>query len=952
MNPPPGKPASRDASTTRRGEWIVFAGVALLVGWFYLWSARTEDASWRWGQPQTDYYNLLVDGFLDGQLSLKVNVPPELLAVDDPYDPAKRPPGLGLHDASLYRGKYYLYFGATPAVTLMLPFRVITGVALPLPAAVVIFSWLGFLASGLTWRELRRRYFPNGGLLLWTLGLLALGLATMVPVLVRRANIWELPLSSMYAFGALAVYALFRSLHAERRPLAWLAMASLSLGLAVASKPTHLFAVGLILVPLAVRIWAARGTWREQRAALLRYAGAALVPLGGIGLAMAWYNLARFGSVTEFGISYQFSGLYEVKARHFSWAYYPYNLWLYGFAPFEWSRYFPYLHPTQLPRTPAGFFGTEEVCATLRYVPLLWLAVLAPFGAARGAADRRRFMIWLGAVAAMGVGTLLILSGFYAAIGRYETEFMPAFVLLGLVGGLTVERWLQERAGRVVHALGQSLLALVVLAAAGFGALFSLQVYGNFARSNPRAYARLALIGNLPASWYERWRGASFGPLELEVRFPIRPAGEREPLLHSGWYGKADHLGLEYGEGRRIRFVFAHDGGATQASRWVAIDPARTYRMRVEFGSLLPPETHPVLRGRSVDAVQRLTRGVRVELAGEVLLDGYQRSEAATSDQILVGRDPKGAKDPARFSGELRAVARDGRIDTLVGADSSPCVLQFALAEVGADIAQPLLSVNTAGGPETWCVRSAGGALVFGRVTADGVRESAQITAERSRLHRLEFRCREVGGERRTWLVLDGVPVWTVAGRSFRRGDVISIGIAPAGLGRFAGRILEVEARGAAAGAVERFDQVSLRVTLPTRRTIGAREPLATTGVTGGADFLFVEYLDAARIRFGLEHWGKSPIYGAPLAWADAEPRQLAIRLGSFPGADPGAGRVEVSVNGRPMWSAPARFYRADAADVFIGTNPVGGTACSERFSGEITEVTWTARDRAEAGAR
>ena len=50
-----------------------------------------------------DYYNLLVDGFLDGHLSMKV-----------PLEATGKLPVL--MDASLYRGKYYMYFGVVPAL--------------------------------------------------------------------------------------------------------------------------------------------------------------------------------------------------------------------------------------------------------------------------------------------------------------------------------------------------------------------------------------------------------------------------------------------------------------------------------------------------------------------------------------------------------------------------------------------------------------------------------------------------------------------------------------------------------------------------------------------------------------------------------------------------------------------------------------------------------------------
>src|SRR5258708_14898008 len=115
----PGSPDAL-AGMPRRSDWLdrgVIAAVLLLVGWFYVWTVRSSGDPWKFGRKQKDYYNLLIDGYLDGHLSMKVDVPDALLKLPDPYDPRLRPLGLGLHDASFYKGKYYLYFGVAPVVT-------------------------------------------------------------------------------------------------------------------------------------------------------------------------------------------------------------------------------------------------------------------------------------------------------------------------------------------------------------------------------------------------------------------------------------------------------------------------------------------------------------------------------------------------------------------------------------------------------------------------------------------------------------------------------------------------------------------------------------------------------------------------------------------------------------------------------------------------------------------
>ena len=360
------------------GERAWLAGVCALIGWFYGWTARPEGVSWNFGQRQTDYYNLLVDGFLDGHLYMKVEVPAVLLTLADPYNPATRPPGIALHDASMYQGRYYIYFGAAPVVTLLLPFRVLTGgVALPLPAAVLVFTYAGFLVSAGILLGMRRRYFPEAGPGMVMIWVVALGTASMGPLLVLRGSIWELPMSSGYFYVMVALGCVWRAVHAERRALGWMAGAGLSLGLAVASRPTYLFASGLLVVPVLWQGWRVRAEGRARWRKVATWALAGAVPLGAVGLAMAWYNFARFGSPTEFGVAYQFSGIFEAETQHFRWTYLPLNLQMYWTQAAEWTRYFPFFHHGETPAIPAGHLGFDDLYGVAINVPLVWLARLS-----------------------------------------------------------------------------------------------------------------------------------------------------------------------------------------------------------------------------------------------------------------------------------------------------------------------------------------------------------------------------------------------------------------------------------------------------------------------------------------------------------------------------------------------------------------------------------------------
>src|SRR5438477_1567619 len=131
-----------DPRWRRRLHSAVLFLMFVLCGRFYFQSAADDQGSLGLEPAPVSYHSQLADAFLHGQLSLRAEPKRELLALPDPYDPALNPP-YPLHDASLYRGKYYLYFGAAPALVLHLPVRMLTGYYPSDAVAVLIFLLAG-----------------------------------------------------------------------------------------------------------------------------------------------------------------------------------------------------------------------------------------------------------------------------------------------------------------------------------------------------------------------------------------------------------------------------------------------------------------------------------------------------------------------------------------------------------------------------------------------------------------------------------------------------------------------------------------------------------------------------------------------------------------------------------------------------------------------------------------
>ena len=166
-------------------------------------------------------YGLLVQGFQSHQLNLKLDAPPELLALDDPYDPKLnsvfREAPYKLHDLSYYNGKLYLYFGVAPALLFFWPFAAITRHYLVHREAVLVFFTIEFLLStGLLYAIWRRYFAAVSG---WIVAVCAvgLGLASGFPALLTWAGVYEVPISCGCMLITLSLGAIWQALHRPER---------------------------------------------------------------------------------------------------------------------------------------------------------------------------------------------------------------------------------------------------------------------------------------------------------------------------------------------------------------------------------------------------------------------------------------------------------------------------------------------------------------------------------------------------------------------------------------------------------------------------------------------------------------------------------------------------------------------------------------------------------------
>jgi hypothetical protein len=574
---PPHIPVRR---TTPRRIWITLIVLATLA--YYFWTGMIGPG----GAPrihgeETDHFNLLSRGFRKGHLHLDGEVPEALIRAANPYDPASRGDIPVLHDASYYQGKYYIYFGPAPVVTLLLPFNLVTGRDLPLAYGVWFFSSVGYLAVVGIFLFLQRRYYPGASTATVTASLLALGGATIVVALLRRANIWEFSAASGFCYVSLSLLCLVRAVHSPRA-ITWGSLGGVMLGLAVASRPTYILCSAVFALPLLFNRWTAAGKNQYGWRALLGAAVGCGIPV----LLLLAYNYARFGNPLEFGLTYQLTSVIESQSRHFSLEYIGFNFHVYFLSRLHWLPTFPFVTGIALPPLPPGHGGHEFSFGLFANLPFAWFSVvvLAMVATWRVRRDPRHELgISVGVIGVAGVLNAALLLCFFGSCIRYMVDFTPSCMLLAAIGVLQAEDWLRAPRART------TLRVAALTAAIGSAAVTAASVisfYDND-RSPPAPYHPIARVLNRPYFWLQGKRWPDYRPVEISLSWPTNRTPRQEALACvSQGSATTAVVVVEYLDEKKVRFGYvepAH-GPTVVYSPAVPAQDSAVHSLRLSIG--------------------------------------------------------------------------------------------------------------------------------------------------------------------------------------------------------------------------------------------------------------------------------------------------------------------------------------------------------------------------------
>jgi len=398
---------------------ITFGVVSTFISICFVFCMAFMNAGYKFGDIYEYHY---VDAVMNGQLHFNYEVSDFLNEVSYPFDTSNRDYDF-LWDASLYKGKYYCYFGIWPVISLFIPFNFITGNYLSTPIACLFYAILGIISTVLLYNAIIKKYFNKISFQTYILSLIFVLMGSKLMWCMYRPCFYEIVSLASYFHVVLGLYLV---LFFDKRSINFIGYWLLAL--AVLCRPTSLFYSVLIIPKL----------WKKLKDKNIKILDLVLlmVPYLIVGIFTMYINYIRFDSIFEFGISYQLTtnDLYNHKFSLMSSIFGVFN-YLFGLIkvdlfPFRLTNLFPTLPliaDFHIENIGGGVITTSIIGFVILFIPKIFKYIKDNY---------LKIYIILSLVVAFII--MILSSGLGALIGRYMLDFNFVFYLVIVILSLYI----------------------------------------------------------------------------------------------------------------------------------------------------------------------------------------------------------------------------------------------------------------------------------------------------------------------------------------------------------------------------------------------------------------------------------------------------------------------------------------------------------------------------------
>ena len=433
-------------------------------------------------------YNHLADAIIAGRPWLGLHVPDWLQNLQNPYDTSVRTHYAlvtgeqSYWDYAFFNGRYYSYFGVLPALLTFVPWKILTGHDLRNDAAVVLFA-VGFLVTAIYFLyRLYKRFFPNSSFGLFLLSCIFLVNSSGLLTLLYSPKIYSIPILAALTFSLLGLGIWIGARTDDHLSKRSLFLGSLFVAATLACRPQFVL-TALLALPLF---------WQEIKDGWffgvhgLKNMLCAVSPFLAVGSGVMAYNWIRFGSVADFGVTYNLTG-FDVAHRSTSLIRIPWGIWMYLFQPINYGPNYPFILALKPIKGFLGQIIMEPFFGGLfAFVPIT-LIVFCIYGFRTQLRRRGVFGVSVLALglAVMTIGMDTILGGLSP---RYGADFTWLFLMVSIIMYTTYIEGTEETGKKRMMATSIVMTLIAMGVVLGYMNLFSDGRYSDMSSTNPLIY--------------------------------------------------------------------------------------------------------------------------------------------------------------------------------------------------------------------------------------------------------------------------------------------------------------------------------------------------------------------------------------------------------------------------------------------------------------------------------
>ncbi len=422
---------------------------------------------------KNDSILMQTESIVNGQIELLEEPAKELKEMENPYDHIKRDNEdiPYLYDVAYYNNHYYNYFGIAPIITMILPFRLLTGFYTHSYIFNLIYVIIAIYALHFLYKKLVDRYIEKISIVNFCFGFYAILFASNILTLLRGAK-YDIVVSSGIMFLLISLNLAISIYTNKKLKILKLILLGFTTGLIVLSKPNLIIYYFVILFFV---LYSMKNLSTKEK---IINAIFTTIPLGALAIFQMVLNYIRFDNILEFGAKYQLTGLNLESCMLITFGKIYAGVVQYLFRV-------PTINPLQFPfifaNVDTSLTSINEICYENRLIglvaiPILWIYLFK--NNILKQTDNKEFKIFIKVIIVVSILALIINTCFGGICEAYSIDFK---LLLSIGAIILLLKWIEKDEDKTKHKIAIILCLATIIIMLPLSLTTESELLNNFA---------------------------------------------------------------------------------------------------------------------------------------------------------------------------------------------------------------------------------------------------------------------------------------------------------------------------------------------------------------------------------------------------------------------------------------------------------------------------------------